>query len=111
MATRYKEQHLVAGIALLLAGIACANPLPQRQVVALATASPAMPTPAETATACQYVVTAETLNVRKCAGTWCAGIGILEKGQRVDVVRLTGAWAELDSGGFVNETYLKQECK
>lgn len=79
------------------------------------TPPPASPTPAPTASldSCHYLVTAEVLHVRSCPDTLCGLVEpeYLSRGERVLIVRHSGAWGELDGGGWVNESFVKQECQ
>ena len=54
-------------------------------------------------------VTATTLNVRKGAGTAYARMGLLKKGDKVQVLSVTGGWAKIaygDAVGYVSANYL-----
>jgi hypothetical protein len=74
---------------------------------------PVLPSPTPTVPACSYYVTAEVLHVRSCPDTLCGLVEpeYLSRGERVLIVRHSGAWGELDGGGWVNESFVKQECE
>jgi uncharacterized protein YgiM (DUF1202 family) len=47
-------------------------------------------------------VTADTLNVRSCPSTSCAGVDVLEHGQSVNVIRVTRSnWCQIGDKKFV----------
>ena len=117
MATGHQKQYVVAGIALVVLGIACANPLPQREVVSNATAMPTVPEYATPyPTPCLAVVTAEHLNLRNCPGTYCGVVKEqpqLKQGDRVLVTKYQAEWVQVWTGeelGWVHEDYIK-ECE
>jgi len=57
----------------------------------------------------RYVVNSDTLNVRSGPSADNAVVGVLKRGDRVDVLNSSGTWWEIRSGsirGYVNSTYL-----
>jgi hypothetical protein len=59
----------------------------------------------------RYVVDSETLNVRNGPSADNAVVGVLRRGDRVDVLNNSGTWWEIRSGnirGYVNSTYLRR---
>jgi len=72
MEIRRKKQHVVAGIAMLAIGIACANPLPAREIGTVPTDVPAVKADASMPTdmpRSAIVCNAGTLNFRTDPGT------------------------------------------
>lgn len=117
MATGHKKQYVVVGIALLLAGIACANPLPQRQAAsATALSTPTLPTPPIT-TACRYYVGVDNLNFRTGPGTRFPIWLVLHKGEELHNPVNMGTWTQAEVyrlgsrySGYVNSEYVG-ECR
>jgi len=57
----------------------------------------------------RYVVNSDTLNVRSGPSADNAVVGVLKRGDRVDVLNNSGTWWEIKSGsirGYVNSSYL-----
>ncbi|KIL46619.1 N-acetylmuramoyl-L-alanine amidase [Jeotgalibacillus alimentarius] len=69
-----------------------------------------VPTP-EPATSLSGKATVASLNVRAGAGVSHPVVTVLNQGDRVDVISISGYWAEIKTSsgkvGFVNKTYLK----
>jgi hypothetical protein len=69
---------------------------------------PIPPTPIPpTPTTKEYMVTSYKLNVRPTPDTSGTPIKVLNYGDRIQVINITGGWAALASGGYVVTTYIK----
>lgn len=101
MATRHQKQHLVAGIMVFVAGIACANPLPQRET-GMPSPVPeivALPTPYSTVDAGTIViVTGEVVNLRHLDGS-ATGLTV-SRGQVLAVLPLDDRYWYISEGQF-----------
>lgn len=53
-----------------------------------------------------YYVTCRNLNVRKGAGTSYAKVGMLHRGNKVEVVSISNNWAKLANGTYVSAKYI-----
>lgn len=102
----------------VLASLACT--LQTRIPFELPTGSPSAKKVPTTATAaestCRESVTAEHLNLRTCAATYCAGKAVLDKGQLVTIRESQGSWYFVDGHkagdyfyGWVHSAYV-EDC-
>lgn len=53
-----------------------------------------------------YYVTCRNLNVRKGAGTSYAKVGMIHRGDKVEVVSISNNWAKLANGTYVSAKYI-----
>ncbi|MGN1249411.1 MAG: SH3 domain-containing protein, partial [Candidatus Spyradocola sp.] len=67
------------------------------------TAGPSIPPVVKTEV---YYVTCRNLNVRKGAGTSYAKVGMIHRGDAVEVVEIKGGWAKLADGTYVCAKYI-----
>jgi len=119
MESRRKKQYLVAGIMVLAAGIACANPLPTRTTGITPTEAEAVLTHVTFPTDVpQYAIVcmAGSLNFRAAPGTDEKVDFVFPDGTLVEVMNATetaqdGALWRLTEFGWVNTRYLCLEAK